>query len=299
MNYLRKSITLLFSISLLSLNTVKVAATQVPIDIVEALMSRYSKPNLKLGIANTKFPALDLGNHVILYGSATEDSFGRKSATNFYTSKLNEEALEEKIKKLLVLHGWRIPESIVGSMQAGFKLKRQQNHYRSLLPYCHKELGTITMSVVTIKAGSFAKLSHTPHSTRSMRCGRHHQSNGAYAISVPAQLPMPELELPEQHLSNELESMQQFGISGGSSSSTRRTTATQFKSTMQISDIYQHFVPQLTQQGWSQDSSWSGSVTIGGHWMAVKDDKQYLVGITIIRGTDNISSLQMWIQKLD
>ncbi|WP_143085073.1 hypothetical protein [Pseudoalteromonas denitrificans] len=299
MNQFNKKRVLPFLLLILTPSLTFATQEKIPIEIVEALLSHTGKTHLQLGTANKKFPELNFDKKITLYGSSTASSFGHKSETNFYITRLSKTVLGEKIKQQLNANNWRVPHNYPGNFNNGFRVKNEKNIYKSLLPYCHEKFGNITLTISELKSGSFAKLSYSPHQKHSMRCNLPDVNQNPF-LMTKEQLPMPELELPDQNITHDNEMTHNqalMGLSGSSSGRGERTTHTSISSKMSIGDIYQHFVPQLMQQGWSNDSNWLGATTAGGHWTTTKNDKHYLVGISIIKSSTNIISLKMWIKK--
>ena len=77
MNYLINPSTSLKCASLLIFISTSATATQIPLNIVEALISHSSKIKLELGTSHDDFPTLDLGRNIILYGNYSSARFGR------------------------------------------------------------------------------------------------------------------------------------------------------------------------------------------------------------------------------
>jgi hypothetical protein len=94
---------------------------------------------------------------------------------------------------------------------------------------------------------------------------------------------MPTLELPRDPATGQPVSMRGGGVSNGAA---KRRASASFTLKDSPDNVSRHFARQMTEQGWSSDTGWSGAGTAGSTWTRRQDDN------TLLQGTLSVSAFE-------
>lgn len=166
---------------------------------------------------------------------------------------------------------------------------------------CHDEHGIMTVNAVAAVNGSIVSLLQNNNSLmqETLNCALHNQQTARsfgmqrYMIGGVREH-MPTLQMPEPTSNPTAPRMAFLSGSGSSGSSNDVETRSHVSSDESIDSLYAFFAEQLVEQGWTEETPWTGSITAGGSWTKSPGEDLDLTAIlSIVETTEDNYELKL------
>lgn len=156
---------------------------------------------------------------------------------------------------------------------------------------CHNEFGTMTLSYSERQTGNFVSLSsynnaNVNQGTCEQQATRQAMAFNSMRSHYGVRQYMPRLELPSSP-DGTLQAL--HALAGGMSGSNNEIeTNSRLKIDWTITEVFDHFADQITDQGWDLDTENIGNVSATGTWIRSPEPNMDLIGIlTVLESGDS------------
>ncbi|WP_199610060.1 hypothetical protein [Flocculibacter collagenilyticus] len=256
------------------------------------------KDALILNKMPSQFPIQDWGKDVSVFGSYKRAKFQGATILILKSSK-NKALLKQAVIHTLEANQWSNLHLLQHVNPTGFitnqpepNITNQRTSNRNA-PFCHKKDGFMQISTHDL-SNSESMLTITHHPLYAI-CSI--QQAERKNIIMAKDLPYPTLSLPD-NIETPFLPYGAGSSSGGNN--IRKSTELFIDTTMPLDRLYQHFVSQMNQQGWAEDSNWSGSLSEGGVWTIADEQFQKVFGnISITRFSAEKLYIKLEVQGLN
>jgi hypothetical protein len=206
-------------------------------------------------------------------------------------TELGREEAGTVLFEALAEEGWQELQQpgMAAEQPRGFVPAGGRQSYGIALNLCHDEHGNMSLSILDADDGNLASLMRTNNrrfggmqpdcEQQAQQMG---QGLGIRGIMMAGGVSehMPTLQMPDDSGGTGIPSMGFF--TGGGGSTNDWETRGNLSIDWAIDTLYDHFAEQLGEQGWTQDSAWTGSITAGGNWTKSPEDDLDLIAILSI-----------------
>ncbi|MDT8397508.1 MAG: hypothetical protein RQ899_02710 [Pseudomonadales bacterium] len=282
--------------------TVPVAAEfedGVPLDLIKALLSNAipgGEVKLSAGILEG-FPSFTLPDDFEVLGSL-DQGYSQRVALR---TSLDEQAAIAAIQDALGAVGWQVMEVFnPGSMQGGFVSSASP----PLIPaqLCHDRFGSLRLGVNEGETGRLVSLTHSnvqslgsfDQGSCAEQAARIQQSLMLMGRSGVSQY-APRLVLPRpEGLPGGSSPIPMIMGGGGGGSNRDWESRAVLTATLSITQVYEHFAMQMSEQGWTQDEKAESSQLQSGLWLrTVAGDGEILALLSVLALQENNYDLRL------
>jgi hypothetical protein len=199
--------------------------------------------------------------------------------------------------------GWSVvPQAGMGAAQVGFVSAAPMPQYQQL---CHDDLGMMTLSASAGAAASYVNLNrnvNVPGMGVQPSCAQLLDPAGQGGFDPRAMAMsgrtlsqyVPRLLMPQASGST---TAPFFGGGGGGGGMNDWEARGALTSDWDIDEIVEHFVEQIEEQGWEQDSEVTGAVVATGSWTKTVDDMDLIGTLSILQQAENTWDLRFRIVR--
>ncbi|MDT8364685.1 MAG: hypothetical protein RQ714_08605 [Nitrosomonas sp.] len=260
----------------------------IPLDLAKIFLNLGNAP--AVGIYSDimeDFPRFDIPEDFSILGSLDQ---GVVQRVVLATSNTLEEA-NSLLLESLAMEGWRelpLPNRVAAPQPRGFVPAGGQQPNAIPLDLCHDDFGNMTLTFNAGDDGNIVSLIHTNNrmyrgrytcaqqeQQRSQSFGMRGNMTGRVSEHIPT------LKIPEESggPGPGAGTPRMAFVSSAVNSLNDVETRSDLTIDWAIGTLYDFFAEQLEEQGWLQDSAWTGSITAGGNWTKSPEEDLNLIAI--------------------
>ena len=272
----------------------------IPLDLAKALLSIGN--TMQIGIYSDvmeSFPEFEIPVSVKVLGSLDQGIMQRL----VLQSDMAAEETRQVLLATLAAAGWQElqrPDSAMVQPR-GFVPAGSASPQANPSNLCHDDHGIMTISISTVSNHTVASLIKNNTMARgTANCAQQNsqgvQNPGMRAVMIGGVTEhLPTLRLPTP-TGSPLGQPRSTFMSGSRSSGSPNDFETQSQVAIDwdIARLYAFFTEQLDEQGWTQDSAWSGNIAAGGNWTKSTAENLDLIAIlSIVETADENFELKL------